>query len=139
MFEKHSFKKLSEIKNFFQQVIFVGKPPEHEHIYSNGFICLSILYDGEKIFLSQLLGINIYLLFIFKKEWSAALTVSSVCMSILSMLSSAKKKVALYLEIYQFFSFFFNLNFLNKSKPFNDAEFCKRAAGRSPKAFYWYK
>lgn len=27
------------------EVIFVGKPPDHEHIYSNGFICLSILYD----------------------------------------------------------------------------------------------
>ena len=23
--------------------------PEHEHIYSNGFICMSILYDGNKI------------------------------------------------------------------------------------------
>ena len=48
-------------------------------------------------------------------EWSAALTVSSVCMSLLSMLSSAKKK----------------------SRPFNDAEFCKRAAGRGPKDFSW--
>eukprot|EP00330_Aristerostoma_sp_ATCC50986_P011324 CAMPEP_0114587386 /NCGR_PEP_ID=MMETSP0125-20121206/10351_1 /TAXON_ID=485358 ORGANISM="Aristerostoma sp., Strain ATCC 50986" /NCGR_SAMPLE_ID=MMETSP0125 /ASSEMBLY_ACC=CAM_ASM_000245 /LENGTH=146 /DNA_ID=CAMNT_0001783255 /DNA_START=63 /DNA_END=503 /DNA_ORIENTATION=+ len=75
------------------EVLFLGKGPEHEHIYSNGFICLSILYD----------------------EWSAALTVSSVCMSILSMLSSAK----------------------TKGRPFNDAEFCKRAAGKSPKNFLW--
>ena len=28
------------------EVIFVGPVPTHEHIYSNGFICLSILYDG---------------------------------------------------------------------------------------------
>ncbi|KAL4452961.1 hypothetical protein ABPG74_002526 [Tetrahymena malaccensis] len=75
------------------EVIFIGKIPDHEHIYSNGFICLSILYD----------------------EWSAALTVSSVCLSILSMLSSATKK----------------------GRPFNDAEFCKRSQGRGPKAFLW--
>ena len=31
------------------EVIFIGSPPEHEHIYSNGFICLSILYDGKYI------------------------------------------------------------------------------------------
>ena len=48
-------------------------------------------------------------------EWSPALTVSSICLSVLSMLSSATKKV----------------------KPFNDAEFVKRAAGRGPKAFLW--
>ena len=53
--------------------------------------------------------IHIYL------EWSPALTVNSVVLSILSMLSSATKKV----------------------KPFNDAEFVKRSAGRGPKAFLW--
>ncbi|EGR30636.1 ubiquitin-conjugating enzyme e2w, putative [Ichthyophthirius multifiliis] len=75
------------------EVIFIGKVPDHEHIYSNGFICLSILYD----------------------EWSPALTVASVCLSIISMLSSAQKK----------------------ARPFNDAEFCKRSQGRGPKAFLW--
>lgn len=74
--------------------------PVHEHIYSNGFICLSILYDGNNI--------NYV-------EWSPALTVNSVVLSILSMLSSATKK----------------------AKPFNDAEFVKRSAGRGPKAFLW--
>lgn len=50
-----------------------------------------------------------------KLEWSPALTVNSIVLSVLSMLSSATKKI----------------------KPFNDAEFVKRAAGRGPKAFLW--
>ncbi|CEM20852.1 unnamed protein product [Vitrella brassicaformis CCMP3155] len=52
------------------EVMFVEKPPVHPHIYTNGHICLSILYEA----------------------WSPALTVSAVCLSILSMLSSCTKK-----------------------------------------------
>lgn len=52
---------------------------------------------------------------IIKAEWSPALTVNSIVLSVLSMLSSATKKI----------------------KPHNDAEFVKRAAGRGPKAFIW--
>lgn len=52
------------------EVIFIKGYPEHEHVYSNGFICLSILYD----------------------EWSPSMRVSSVVLSILSMLSSAPHK-----------------------------------------------
>jgi ubiquitin-conjugating enzyme E2 W len=61
---------------------------------------------------------------LFLLEWSAALTVSSVCLSILSMLSSALKKVYFIILII-------------KCKPPNDKEFVKRAAGRGPKSFLW--
>ena len=75
------------------EVVFVGKPPVHEHIYSNGYICLSVLYDG----------------------WSPAMNASSICNSILSMISSATVK----------------------KKPENDSSFMSRANGRSPKEFNW--
>lgn len=54
------------------QVMFTGENiPIHPHVYSNGHICLSILTE----------------------DWSPALSVQSVCLSIISMLSSCKEKV----------------------------------------------
>ena len=54
------------------EVKFVGTPPKHEHIYSCGYICLSTL----------------------DSDWTPALKTSSVCLSILSMLSTATEKKA---------------------------------------------
>jgi len=52
------------------EVVFMRPAPVHEHIYSDGKICLSVLYSG----------------------WRPEMDVKSTCLSILSMLSSAKAK-----------------------------------------------
>ena len=79
------------------EVTFVGPPetiPVHQHIYSNGHICLSILTD----------------------DWSPALSVESVCLSILSMLASAKEK----------------------SRPPDDAFYIKTCSKNPKKTHWWY-
>lgn len=77
------------------QVIFLPPAPLHPHIYSNGHICLDILYDS----------------------WSPAMTVSSICFSLLSMLSSSTVKAR---------------------PPGNDQYVRSCQNGRSPKEARWW-
>ena len=52
------------------EVTFMRPAPVHEHIYSDGKICLNILYS----------------------DWNPKMDVRSVCLSLISMLSTAKEK-----------------------------------------------
>lgn len=56
------------------EVTFVPPSPVHPHIYSNGHVCLDILYDGRN------------------GGWSPALTINKLCLSLRSMLASNTDK-----------------------------------------------
>ena len=75
------------------EVTFIREIPVNEHVYSNGHICLSILYQN----------------------WSPALTIASVSLSILSMLSSTRQK----------------------KRPLDDESYCKTHVNVSPKNTKW--
>lgn len=64
------------------EVTFLTPTPIHPHIYSNGHICLDILYDGQN------------------GGWSPALTISKLCLSLRSMLASNTDKVRMQLKQY---------------------------------------
>lgn len=56
------------------EILFLRPSPVHPHIYSNGHVCLDILYDGRN------------------GGWSPALTINKVVMSLRSMLASNQIK-----------------------------------------------
>lgn len=69
----------------YTQVTFVPTSPMHPHIYSNGHICLDILYDGRN------------------GGWSPALTINKVCLSLRSMLASNTDKVSCFCSQHSMF------------------------------------
>mmetsp|Transcript_22420 Transcript_22420/g.35583 ORF Transcript_22420/g.35583 Transcript_22420/m.35583 type:complete len:485 (+) Transcript_22420:50-1504(+) len=76
------------------EVVFMRPAPVHEHIYSDGKICLNILYE----------------------DWTPEMDIKSLCLSLLSMLSSAK---------------------LKRRPPDNDAT-VTRSLGQRAKDMTWY-
>ncbi|KAL8153932.1 hypothetical protein V2J09_011692 [Rumex salicifolius] len=91
------------------QVIFVPPAPLHPHIYSNGHICL-----GNSFVFHSMLHVLSDILY---DSWSPAMTVNSVCISILSMLSSSPVK----------------------QRPADNDRYVKRCKnGRSPKETRWW-
>ncbi|THG03590.1 hypothetical protein TEA_018656 [Camellia sinensis var. sinensis] len=68
------------------QVIFVPPAPLHPHIYSNGHICLVVSMSAACAYAWVEPHDILY------DSWSPAMTVSSICISILSMLSSSTVK-----------------------------------------------
>ena len=57
------------------EFVFLPPAPVHPHIYTNGHICLDILYDSGP-----------------HAAWSPALTIASVCRSLHSMLANAPER-----------------------------------------------
>lgn len=74
VFATHTMHKITSpppLPPLLPQVVFLAPSiPIHPHVYANGHICLSILAD----------------------DWSPALTILSVCVSLQSMLSSCSQK-----------------------------------------------
>jgi ubiquitin-conjugating enzyme E2 W len=96
LYEKQEFKLLFRFSKDYPlnspEVVFIGNIPVHPHIYSNGHICLSILYD----------------------QWTPALSVSAICLSLQSMLGSCTEL----------------------KRPADDVDYCGRAP-KSPKDSNW--
>ncbi|KAG6519851.1 hypothetical protein ZIOFF_016879 [Zingiber officinale] len=99
------------------QVIFLHPAPLHPHIYSNGHICLDyvdFVCSENKCFEHSTYRCLADILY---DSWSPAMTVSSVCISILSMLSSSTAK---------------------ERPPDNDRYVKNCRNGRSPKETRWW-
>ena len=77
------------------EVVFLQPTPVHPHVYSNGHICLSTL----------------------DCDWSPAMSVESLCVSIHSMLCSCKEQ--------------------EKKRPDGDLQYVRSVGGRSPKLTRW--
>ncbi|KAJ8442577.1 hypothetical protein Cgig2_026519 [Carnegiea gigantea] len=115
------------------QVIFVPPAPLHPHIYSNGHICLestrSVMHNVFPIRFSMLADI-------LYDSWSPAMTVGSICISILSMLSSSTSKLLVMMVMGIVTE---RMWFLLQQRPADNDRYVKNCKnGRSPKDTRWW-
>ena len=104
------------------QVIFVPPSPVHPHIYSNGHVCLDILYDGRN------------------GGWSPALTINKLCLSLRSMLASNNDKVRICFTANHRHCTYMIMRDDQcnvQKRPAGDRDYCSRTQGRSPKDTRW--
>eukprot|EP00887_Chlorella_sp_A99_P007130 scaffold2.g7130.t1 len=95
------------------EVVFLAPTPVHPHIYSNGHICLDILYDGHDGGWSPALTINKA-----SEQQEGAEGAAGGCRVALSLRSMLASNT-------------------DKRRPPGDREYCARTHGRSPKETRW--
>jgi ubiquitin-conjugating enzyme E2 W len=100
----------------FKTVMFINNVPLHPHVYSNGRCRLGCRINASLIRSFFCCNSGHICLSILADGWSPALTVQSICLSLISMLSSCPRK----------------------ERPPDNDRYVQRSVGKSPKETKWF-